>query len=195
MATGTDSFMIILRRTFLLCAAALLTACSSLPCARLSINDQICLAALPANPPFNFRREQVSALSAQGPQVALSEIEWQSNGLHLAALSYTGQRLYALHYDGKTINWQPGLMPMAVPPENLLLDFQLVWWPLELLRPQLPKGWRLSEIERDGILHRELHDQNALVLSIIFHDGTQRNDIEFIQHKLQYQLRLTGLVD
>ena len=60
-----------------------------------------------------------------------------------------GQRVLALHYDGKTLEtWRHPMMPAGLRGEDVLEDLQLTLWPAEEIRDALPAGWRIEESGR-----------------------------------------------
>ena len=60
-----------------------------------------------------------------------------------------GQRVLALHYDGKRLEiWRHPMMPQALRGEDVLEDLQLTLWPAEEIRAVLPAGWRIEESDR-----------------------------------------------
>ena len=57
-----------------------------------------------------------------------------------------GQRMLALHYDGKTLEtWRHPMMTNELRGEDVLEDLQLTLWPVEEIRAALPAGWRIEE--------------------------------------------------
>jgi hypothetical protein len=69
-----------------------------------------------------------------------------------------GQRVLALHYDGKRLEiWRHPMMPQALRGEDVLEDLQLTLWPAEEIRAVLPAGWRIEESDRRRtILEKEV---------------------------------------
>ena len=69
-----------------------------------------------------------------------------------------GQRVLALHYDGKRLEiWRHPMMPQALRGEDVLEDLQLTLWPAEEIRAVLPADWRIEESDRRRtILEKEV---------------------------------------
>jgi hypothetical protein len=68
-----------------------------------------------------------------------------------------GQRVLALHYDGKRLEtWRHPMMPEALRGEDVLEDLQLTLWPVEEISDALPAGWRIEESgQRRTILEKD----------------------------------------
>jgi hypothetical protein len=57
-----------------------------------------------------------------------------------------GQRVLALHFDGKTLEtWRHPMMTEGLRGEDVLEDLQLTLWSADEIRAALPAGWRLEE--------------------------------------------------
>ena|SRR5712672_2214151 len=67
--------------------------------------------------------------------------------LTVIGLTALGVRVFTVHYDGKQILVDRELSaPSQLPPERLLSDIQLVYWPLHTLQPVLQRaGWEITE--------------------------------------------------
>jgi hypothetical protein len=85
--------------------------------------------------------------------------------IHFVALDATGQRLFGVRYDGVTSSVEPGRAAVEdLPPERLLADVQLAYWPLPALQAAAKEGWSYSEpapqtrrLLRGGRLVAEVH--------------------------------------
>jgi len=76
--------------------------------------------------------------------------------LTVVGLTAMGVRAFTLRYDGRQIQVDNDLpVPPQLTPERLLADIQLVFWPLDALRPALARdGWQLTEISGTRRLRR-----------------------------------------
>lgn len=172
----------------ILLLSLLLAGCASTPCVRWPGAARWCAAALPAQPPFQQRQDIISAV-ARGEQLqALASTEWHAQRFTQVVLTPFGQRLYRLQYDGHELQFERGLLPVPVQPEQSLLDIQLMLWPVELLRPHLPRGWQLEVDPVSG--ERRLRAGNELLAETKRHAA---DDQELIQHRLGYRVRVQTL--
>jgi len=98
-----------------------------------------------------------------------------------------GQRVFALHFDGETLqSWRNPMLPAQVRDEDVLEDLQLTLWPMEAIRSVLPSGWR---IEESG-LRRSLLAGDSLVM-VIDYSGQPRWLGKIELSNLRYHYRLT----
>jgi hypothetical protein len=148
----------------MLLTTLMLASCASAPCVRWPGSSRWCAAALPAEPAFSRRDEIVSA-DARGQQLqVLATTEWTTSLFTQVVLTPFGQRLYRLQYDGRDLQFEAGLLPVPIKPEQSLLDIQLMLWPVSLLRPQLPRGWKLDENSETG--ERQLRSGKELLAEV-----------------------------
>jgi uncharacterized protein DUF3261 len=57
-----------------------------------------------------------------------------------------GQRVLALHYDGRNLEtWRHPMLTEKLRGEDVLEDLQLTLWPAEEIRAVLPSDWRIEE--------------------------------------------------
>lgn len=98
-----------------------------------------------------------------------------------------GQRVLALHYDGKTLEtWRHPMMTEALRGEDVLEDLQLTLWPADEIRAALPSGWRLEE---NG-LRRTILEKDAPV-TVIDYSGQPRWSGTVELQNLRFDYRLT----
>jgi hypothetical protein len=177
--------------TRLLCiviSCLLLGACVSTPCVRWAGAARWCAAPLPEVPPFS-RSDDVVSADARGEQLqVLATTEWTRDSFTQAVLTPFGQRLYRLQYDGRRIQFDAGLLPVPIQPEQSLLDIQLMLWPRALLLPQLPRGWQLQENTETGA--RTLRAGKELLAEV---RRLSKDEVELIQHRLGYRVRVQTL--
>jgi uncharacterized protein DUF3261 len=98
-----------------------------------------------------------------------------------------GRRVLTLHYDGQTLDtWRDPMVPPQLRGEDVLEDLQLTLWPVESIRGDLPKGWR---IEDNGPRRILLWDGELVTL--IFYSGEPRWSGEVVLRNLRYHYKLT----
>ena len=177
-----------IRTPLLLSLLALLSACASTPCVRWAGSARWCAAPLPATPPF-ARSEDIVSADARGEKLmVLATTEWSATQFTQVVLTPFGQRLYRLQYDGQQVEFDAGLLPVPVKPEQSLLDIQLMLWPLSLLQAQLPSGWSLQEDAVTGA--RRLRAGDELLAEV---NRLSADEVELIQHRLGYTVRVQTL--
>lgn len=173
----------------------LLSACATRPCAYIAIGEKLCLAPLPAQASFADRNEMIVASSAQGPLTALAQTQWSNDRYASAVTTLFGQRLYVLQYDGKTIQFEQSELPLPIRAENVMLDTQLMWWPLSLLRTQLPSAARIDEHDENGVRVRELWWRDQKRVRIVYQRDNDTDAVSFEQLGLNYQILVKELPD
>ncbi|NQD35543.1 DUF3261 domain-containing protein [Permianibacter sp. IMCC34836] len=172
----------------LLLLVLVLPGCSHQPCVRWPGAAAWCAAALPAQPAFASREDIVSA-DARGQKLqAMASTEWTATRFTQVVLTPLGQRLYRLQYDGRQLQFERGLLPVPILPEQSLLDIQLMLWPLELLQANLPRGWQLQEQADTG--RRELRAGEELLAEV---HRLAPDELELIQYRLGYRVRVQTL--
>ncbi len=127
--------------------------------------------------------------------MALAQTEWSSQRYASAVTTAFGQRLYVLHYDGQQIDFEQSDLPLPIRAENVLLDTQLMWWPIPLLQTQLPKAARVIEFDENGVRVRELWWKDQKRVRIVFGRDDNGSVIQFEQLGLNYQLLIKELPD
>jgi len=113
-------------------------------------------------------------------------LEIDPQRLDLIALAL-GQRVLALHYDGRKLqSWRHPMVPVQLRDEDVLEDVQLTLWPVEAIQQALPAGWR---IEEDGLRRVLLSDETPV--TIIQYSGNPRWSGKVELTNLRYRYRLT----
>lgn len=121
------------------------------------------------------RRETVDAMVQANPEAVRLVIHAQ------------GQVALRLDWDGEELKQKrmPWL-PEAIDGARVLSDLQLVFWPADALRTQLPAGWTLED---DGA-RRTLRDARGTVAWVEREDADTR---VLHQARLRYQLRIDSV--
>jgi hypothetical protein len=139
-----------------------LSACVSAP-ARPAVDDAPQLVLTPASLGRELALQQRLEVTVAGRRQTLDALlEVDASELRLAVQAL-GQSALNLVWDGKTLQQQRAdWLPPSLAGERVLLDLQLVYWPLETLRAALPTGWQLEA----RASHRQLLHQGQPVLEI-----------------------------
>ncbi len=131
--------------------------------------------------------QQLTAHWPESEETLLCVLELDSRRIAMAGLTQDGLSLFNLTYDGKTLEADKNpLVPETLVPELIVADLQLVYWPLDSVRKQLPKGLTLEagpgfrRLSVDGKPLVEIHYPNT--------DGTWPEAAELVN--LQYHYRL-----
>ena len=113
-------------------------------------------------------------------------LEIDSERIDLVGLML-GQRVLALHYDGKTLQtWRHAMMPDELRGEDVLEDLQLTLWPAEQIRAAFPSGWRIEENGR-----RRTILENDVPVAVIEYSTQMRWSGTVELNNLRYHYRLT----
>lgn len=146
--------------------------------------------SLPLLHPIGPSRRIVQSINAtwqERQNEFLCVLELDKRHLSMAALNPQGMSLFNLNYDGKQLNITKNpLLPDNLPPDRIVKDLQLAFWPLTLLQEKLPKNWRLTAGERQ----RRLYSGNRLVSEINYAqpDPLWPKKVELINHSYHYKL-------
>lgn len=158
--------------TCLLCAA-LLQACALAPAppASLPLLQSLSPAALGQS-----RRSRQIVHAAFGEREATLQcvLSVDAQRIGVIGLTATGQRLFGLDYDGSrsTVD-ASAMLPAQIPPERLLTDLQLVYWPLAAWQAATAgSAWRVSETVPGT---RRLHYHERLVAEVHYAGGDPWN--------------------
>jgi hypothetical protein len=150
----------------------------------------------PLAPPSGPPRRIVQQLTAHWPgsrETLLCVLELDNRRIAMAGLTQDGLSLFNLTYDGKKLEADKSpLVPETLVPEMIIADLQLVYWPLDSLQKQLPKGLQLEA----GPGFRRLSEQGQPLVEVRYlsqEDLNQKSawpkEIE-LTHK-QYHYKLT----
>ena len=113
-------------------------------------------------------------------------LEIDSERIDLVGLAL-GQRVLALHYDGKSLQtWRHPMLPEQLRGEDVLEDLQLTLWPVEQIRLALPSDWR---IEENGLQRQLL--ANDVPVMVIQYSAQPRWSGTIELTNLRYHYRLT----
>lgn len=96
------------------------------------------------------------------------------HGRPLLRLSWDGQRLEGVRAEEA---------PVALDPQRILDDVQLVYWPVDAIRRALPRGWHLDATPSQRVLRQGREP----VASITYADD---GAVQLRQHRLGYVLDL-----
>lgn len=92
------------------------------------------------------------------------ELEVQGGWLTLVGLAAVGPPLFTIRFDGREILTEHKTLGVRLlPPEQILADVMLVYWPRSAWLPHLPPGWRLED---EGDYRRLFDATGTLVVEI-----------------------------
>jgi hypothetical protein len=119
----------------------LLAACAHAPAPRAPAADSPAAPSWPLVAPDAIAPRAASQVirgTWGGKSMTLrTAIELDADSLDVVAVTATGQRVFTIHSDGKTVRAERGpFVPKAVEPERVLVDMQLALWPLASIEPQ-----------------------------------------------------------
>jgi hypothetical protein len=156
-------------------------------CAPLSQPARLRLQLPPATFGTSISLQQHVTVEREGGIHELeAAVEIDPERIDLVALSMN-QRVMSLHYDGRLLeSWRHPVLPAELRAEDVLQDLQLTLWPVEVLRPALPAGWRIQE---NGMRRILLVAEQPVVE--IRYSGEPRWNGNIVLNHLRYGYRLT----
>lgn len=109
----------------------------------------------------------------------------------LAALSPIGIRLFKVTYDATGIHTEQSIALGELPPAaQVLSDIMMSYWPVEAWAPNLPEGWRLTDVQDK----RLLLDGQETIIEIQYHsEGGKRQPVAIIHHRFGYQIQIQNM--
>jgi hypothetical protein len=117
-------------------------------------------------------------------------LEVDTDRLNLVGLAF-GQRLFALSYDGQTLqSWRHPLVPDQLRGEDVLEDLQLTLWPIEVIAGALPSDWNIDENGRKRILR--LRGEPVMIIEYSA-EPRWRGKIELVNLRYQYRLAIESV--
>jgi hypothetical protein len=98
--------------------------------------------------PLGPARHIVQRIKAEWPGSSaelICVLELNAQQIAIAGLSVDGLSLFNLRYDGQTLAIERSpLLPANLPPELIVADLQLIYWPAVEIQKTLPAEWRLD---------------------------------------------------
>jgi len=149
---------------------------------------------------YNWRASQLLSIQSHGKSFQMpAEVEVHGGQLTLVGLSAFGTRFWTVRYDGLRIEEERSSALVGLPPpEQVLADVMLVYWPPEAWSAVLPEGWALE----DSPAERRLYDAGKrLVVEIQTVKGIPgkagmgqasegASEVTIINHVFGYSLRI-----
>lgn len=147
---------------------------------------------IPLAPPIGPARRVVQQITGLWPgrnETLLCVLELDKQHIAIAGLSSDGMSLFNLRYDGKTLSLDKSpLLPATFPPEFIIKDLQLVYWPQAELQKILPRQWHLEANNH----HRHLYFNNERRVDIDYlqPDALWAKSVTLTNHRYHYQLHI-----
>lgn len=151
--------------------------------------------AVPLAQPSGPGRHIVQKINAQWHnrrENFLCVLELDRHHIAVAGLSFEGVGLFNLSYDGNTITLTKSpLFPDHLPPDLIVKDLQLVYWPLSELQKILPKPWRIIASTN----RRLLYNQNNIVSEVEYvqPDPVWAKSVVLTNHRYRYRLEINTI--
>lgn len=160
-------------------------------CSWLQTTSEISPAdTIPLLKPIGPARHIVQSITAQwqGHQDdLLCVLELGQNRIAMAGLTPQGMSLFNLSYDGKKVSvTQSPLLPKQLPPETIVKDLQLAYWPVLMLQNELLASWRITATDKQRRLF--FTDQLVAEVNFLQPDPAWPKSIELINHRYHYRL-------
>lgn len=152
-------------------------------------------AALPLAAPLGPDRHIVQKIHAAWPggnAELLCVLELSKQAISMAGLSSDGLSLFDLRYDGETLELEKSpLLPEYLPPELIVGDLQLIYWPLAALQKSLPSEWHLQTAPKQRILFKDTRIQAEV--DYLSAEPEWPRQVQLQNHAYHYQLRIDTL--
>lgn len=142
-------------------------------CAALSPRNPIAAPFAPLSPASlgrTMQAEQILNIAQSDRSLTLQcAAHVTPSETSLSCFTALGQRAFALKHDGHSISAESAAAGgPAIPPQQILTDLQLAYWPLPALAEAMAgSAWQISEptpglrrLRRDGVLYAEVHYAN-----------------------------------
>lgn len=125
--------------------AILLTGLSLVFLLGCADNAPSTLSLAPPLGPVRHILQKINAVWPGNNAELICVLELNSQQIAMAGLSVDGLSLFNLRYDGQLlVSEKSPLLPANLPPELILVDLQLIYWPAEEIQKILPFGWHLD---------------------------------------------------
>ncbi|MEW5248591.1 DUF3261 domain-containing protein [Microbulbifer discodermiae] len=115
-----------------------------------------------------------------------------SEEFRVSLLTVQGFSLMDIEYDGHKVQAQQYIdAGSQIPPQALLADMQLIYWPLEALQQSLPEPWRIQEKSSGGSRLRELLLDDNLYTEVRYStDDIWQAEVYLEQKLIGYTLKI-----
>ncbi len=134
--------------------------------------------------------QQISLVKGSSRYDALGVVEISSSVFTVVGMGPLGNRLVALSWDGVAVTKElDASVPRMLPVEDILRQTQLVYWPVEALRPALLPGWELNL--QPG--RRELLDHGKVTIAITYLGDRFTDPIEVEDRAVGYKIIIKTL--
>lgn len=122
----------------------------------------------------------------------LCVLELNQHRISIGAVNPQGISLFNLTYNGKQVSMTKSpLLPKNLPPEMIVKDIQLAYWPVAMLQQQFPDPLRLSADSKQRHLHH--HHQLIAEVNFLQTDAAWPKTVELINHRFHYKLLINTL--
>ncbi len=151
-------------------------------------------APVPLLAPTGPKRRIVQEINTQWPgrkETLLCVLELDKHRIAIAGVTPQGMSLFNLQYDGNTVKMTKSpLLPDKLPPEMIVKDLQLAYWPLPMLR-RLPKPWKIA-MPKGKPKQRQLYFNDELVAEVSYlqQDSNWPKSVELTNHRYRYTLHI-----
>jgi len=138
--------------------------------------------------------QKVSANYQGREQSFIAQLEISKTGLVMVGMTEFGATLFTLRYDNQVIDFQPSpLLKMPINPAFLLSDFQLIYWPFDVIQNSLTGDQQLSQ-SKVSPYERQLTIERQPSVTIQYNDRQRWvGNVSFRQHKNNYELNIQTL--
>lgn len=150
---------------------------------------------LPLLAPISPTRRIVQEINAQWSgrkETFLCILELDQRHIAVAGVTPQGMSLFNLRYDGNKVSMtRSPLLPDKLPPEMIVKDLQLAYWPLPMLQQRLPKAWKIA-LPKAKPKQRQLYFNDELVAEVSYlqPDPNWPKSVELTNYRYRYKLHI-----
>ncbi len=150
---------------------------------------------LPLLSPIGPKRRIVQEINTQWSsrkETFLCVLELDQHRIAVAGVTPQGMSLFNLQYDGNKVSMTLSpLLPDKLPPEMIVKDLQLAFWPLPMLQARLPKAWKIT-VDKGKRKQRRIYFNDQLVAEVSYlqPDSAWPKSVELSNHRYHYRLQI-----
>ncbi|WP_432740516.1 DUF3261 domain-containing protein [Methylobacter sp. G7] len=165
-----------------------LSGCALMQPKQVAVKSELMPIAQPLGPARRIV-QQINAVWADRQESLLAVLELDARHIAMAGLSDSGLSLFSLTYDGNTlVSDRSPLLPESVNPEFIITDLQLVYWPIAMLKKNLPAEWRLEAGQNKRFLY--VGGKKQVEIHYLSADPVWPKAVELVNFRYHYRLQI-----
>ena len=166
----------------------LMSGCALMQPKQVAVKPELMPIAQPLGPARRIV-QQINAVWADREESLLAVLELDVRHIAMAGLSHSGWSLFNLTYDGSTVvSDKSPLLPESVNPELIITDLQLVYWPIAMLKKNLPAEWRLEAGQNKRFLY--VGGEKQVEITYLSPETDWPKVVELVNFRYHYRLQI-----